>query len=112
MVFAFLLFARRSANVLGARTYLVVKPKWTLSISWFLIESRKRHRLFRVTQKDVQLRTTYPNALRQDKKSFSTLDAHKIALVRCGKGCEEKLDFELQRQTLRMRSKICKMKQD
>ena len=31
-------------------------------------ESRYRQRRFRITQRDVQLRTTYPNALRQDKK--------------------------------------------
>ena len=36
----FLLFARRSANMLGAITALLVRPKTTLSFSWFLIESR------------------------------------------------------------------------
>ena len=66
----FLLFARRSANILGLRRYLVVKPKSTLSFSWFLIESRKRHRLFRVTQREfaVYKQPIYPFALRQDKK--------------------------------------------
>ena len=52
-VLAFLLFARRSAYVVGAMTCHLVKPKSSLMISTFYQKSRKRHRLFRVTQRDT-----------------------------------------------------------
>ena len=39
--------------MVGAMTCHLVKPKTTLSFSWFLIESRYRQRRYRVTQRDV-----------------------------------------------------------